>query len=185
MANIQLINDWVSDYKRLDISSSSQLHNYSISVTNHPELIHAIYNVLEDEKYHPEVRCQIYIIIHWLIFFILYSSWKQHVISCLISIVPKRRIYEYSRSCSFRRSLGSTWQTIKIQILHANCTCVLMSFYLEFIILKWSLMMGHLLEEPFAFQSWPNHQFIMSHYHQLSNHNQHWPNTLYINLSQE
>lgn len=51
----QLVSEWLSQYKRLDATSSAQLHSYAISVSNHPELVTALFALLEDGPHTEEV----------------------------------------------------------------------------------------------------------------------------------
>ncbi|RWS09683.1 hyccin-like isoform X2 [Dinothrombium tinctorium] len=54
MARKVLINDWLSEFERVDKLTVSQLQSYAISVCNYPDLINDLFDALHDTAFHEQ-----------------------------------------------------------------------------------------------------------------------------------
>lgn len=53
----QLVADWLMVYSKMDVTdmAGDGLEKYAIEVSSHCQLIGAIFNIIEDMKYHEQV----------------------------------------------------------------------------------------------------------------------------------
>jgi len=59
-ADKQLVKEWINDWSQLDKSLLNNVQSYAVTISSHLELVTAILAILEDSKFHPEVRMIVY-----------------------------------------------------------------------------------------------------------------------------
>ena len=52
----QLVKDWLNEWSQLDKSLLNNVQSYAVTLSSNSEVVTAIITILEDSKYHPEVR---------------------------------------------------------------------------------------------------------------------------------